>query len=1001
MPDGRQVSGSGLVYFADCRFDLGSGRLWRGEVELELRPKPSAVLSCLLSRPGEVVSKGEVLATVWPDSFVGDAVLMACINQLRHVLGDDSRDPRFIVTAHRRGYRFVAPVATAPQPADRGRRRSGPLVGREVELGMLDGFWQLARDGKRQVVLIAAQAGIGKTALVEELVGQLGDEERPLVGWGQCVEQFGEGEAYLPVLDALFGLSQGPAGHHVREVLRTLAPAWLRQLPGLLEPGDVDSLQVRTLGTSAAQMRRQAGDALSELTSRSPLVLVLEDLHLTDRSTIDLLAYLARRVDPARLLILGTYRPAEMAARSDQVAQVVAGLRAHRRCELLPLELLDARAVADYLAHRLAPSRPARQLVEDVHRRTDGNALFVSTLLEYLVDRGLLDHGANEVHSAGPLDSLGIPDGVRQFIERQLAELSPPDRSLLEVASANGAEFDVEAVLAAARHDDPDLSLAEVDARCSRLACDLVVLDKGDVVSWPDGTVTGRYRFHHDLYQEVMYSGLGPARRVAIHRRIGERLESAYGSRPGDIAPELAMHFERGRDYDKAIGFLVQVATTAMQRVAHREALDYANRGLQLLDQTTRRAEHAAAELELRMIQALSLSTLRGYGSPGLEASFRQARTLCAQVDDPDLLAPVLYGLWNFAFVGGKLADATEVADELAALARRHTDPVIELQAHNAAGYNEWFAGRPTAALAHVEPCLALYDPAAHRQVALLYGEDPGVGCRQWAAMTSWLAGRPDQARAHAAEGYRLATALGYPNDIAAAVSFSFGVHLRRGELQDAGELCAILRRVAYAHDLLQFSRFVECLDGVVLVRRGDLERGIPILRRALTAYAVEGGEVATPDLSFLLAEALGRAGDTSAALETATSALDSARRTGELWCESDLVRLQGELLLRTVETRSPTAHVVGEAEGALLEALDIARRQQARSLELRAATSLARLWHSGGETRRARDLLGEVYDWFTEGHDTEDLRTAAELLVTLGARDRVADPRGHLPAQV
>jgi DNA-binding winged helix-turn-helix (wHTH) protein/predicted ATPase len=980
------VPGGGAVYFGAFRFDAPTGRLWRGDDEVALRPKTAAVLGCLVDRPGDVVSKRQLLDTVWPEGFVGDAVVTVCVNELRQIFGDDPRRPRFIVTAHRRGYRFVAPVSPAPPAlADIGEASSSLFVGRDAELAMLDEWWQLADGGQRQVVFIAAQAGVGKTALVEAFTARLAARQRPDIAWGQSLEQVGVGEAYLPVLDALSELGRGPHGHHVREVLRAVAPAWLLQLPSLLEPDDLESLPRQTLGASPERMLREVGDALAELTADRSLVLVCEDLHHGDRSTIDLLAYLARRREPARLLVLCTYRPAEIVARSHPLRQVVQDLRGRRLCGFLALELLTRQAVATYVARRMAPAVPSGELVYDVHGRTSGNALFLTRLVDYLVDRDLLVGVSGELHGRQPLDRLGIPDSVRQFIERQLDELAVDDRALVEAASVAGTEFATEAVYAAARGERTDLSASAVEERFATLARAGGVLAEAGLGEWPDGTVTARYRFHHALYHEVLYSRLPPARRAAAHVRIGERLTAGFGSHTGEIAAELAMHFERGREYERAVRHLAAAAERAMQRAAPREALAYATRGLDVLERAGAFTDRVAVELRLRMAQTVSMVTLHGVGAPGVDVAYQRARAACSEIDDPTLLAPVLYGLWMFSVNQRSVGGAFEFSSELAELALRHRDPVLELQAHFIAGSNEWVAGRPLVALPSLERALALYEPDAHRYLALTYGDDPAVGCHRTAAVVCWELGYPDQARDHAGEACRLAEELGYPTAVAQAYSFAIGTHILCRDPAGAGERCEELLRVAERFEMTVFAAIATTYRGWVVAHEGDAAAGVAQMREGLAAFAASGTQGGLHWLTALLAEALARFGDLPAALETARQALRNARDSGQLWYEPEHVRLGGVLLLATEDASREPGSDTALAEAAFVEAHDIARREQAKSFELRAATSLARLWHRTGETERARRVLGDAYGWFTEGHDTGDLREAAALLAELG----------------
>jgi DNA-binding winged helix-turn-helix (wHTH) protein/predicted ATPase len=981
--DALATAAASAVWFDAFRFDAAEGRLWRGDDELPLRPKAAAVLGCLVARPGEVLSKRELLDTVWPEGFVGDAALTVCVNELRQTFGDDPRQPRFIATAHRRGYRFIAAASSARPPSGAAERAQTPFVGRAAELELLEGWWTLASAGERQVAFVAAQAGVGKTALVDAFLDGLRTGPQALIGRGHCVEQFGGSEPYLPVLDALYGLGRGPDGAHVRDVLRSVAPAWLLQLPGLNTPADLDTLRVRTLGATAERMLREIADALAALSAHRPLVLVCEDSHVSDRATTELLAYLARRREPARLLVLCTYRPAEVSVQSHPLRHVVQDLRGRGRCRYLALELLGRPAVAEYLAQRLAPRIPAAALVDDVYQRTNGNALFLTTLVDYLVDHDLLVEGAGMLHGRRPLDRLGVPDTMMAFIEHQLAELVPMDRSLVEVAAAAGVEFAVDAVLAGARHDRRDLTAAEVEDRLAGLTRDVGLLTEGELAEWPDGTITGRYRFHHALYQETLYQAIAPARRVAIHRRIGERLAAAYGERAGEVAAELAMHAERGHDNPQALRYLATAGETALRRAAHREALDDANRGLQLLERTDAIPDRAAVELRLRMTHTLALATLQGAGAPGVDVAYLRARAVCDEIDDPSLLAPVLYGLWNFAVNQRSVSGASEFSDELAELARRHPDPVIGLQAAYTAGFNDWVGGRPSAAIVHFTRCLELYDPDEHRHLALTYGEDSAVGAYRSAAVVDWVLGYPDLARDRAREACRLADRLGYPNDIANATSFATGVRVLCRDVEHAGELSETLLWIADRHDLALFSSVGRIYNGWVLAHLGEAARGVAEMQDGLAEFGASVSEGGLHFLTSLLVEALVQLGDSEAALKTSTEAFELARRAGQHWYDAEHIRQRGELLLAEAAPsagRSPA----DDAEQAFLEAYAIARGQRAKSLELRAATSLARLRRGRDEMVRGRALLAAVHGSFTEGHDSGDLRVAATVLAEM-----------------
>lgn len=537
------------VCLHDFRFEPASGRLWHIDREVSLRPKTATVLALLVARAGEVVARQDLLRAVWSEGFVSDNALSVCINELRQVFGDDAREPRFIATAHRRGYRLVTEASGESGGSAGSVRRDrvdpAPLfVGRARALATLGRWREQARGGRRCVGFVAAQAGAGKTAVVDAFISGLRGDYAPLVGRGQCAEQAGLGEPYLPVLDALAGLCRGPGGDGVREVLRRCAPSWLVQLPGLLDDGEFDALRRRMGHNAGPRMLGEFAMAVSELTDRHPLVLVIEDLHDGDRASVELISYLARRREAARLLLVGTYRPAEVIHRAHPLHQVVQDLAARGLCGELALEPLSAAEVGSYLSARLAPRVPSPQLVADVHERTEGNALFVVALCEHLSAGGLLVTEDGAVRTAGRLAALGVPSEVRLTLERQVDALDEQERELLAAASAVGVEFAAEAVRAglAGRR-----SAAEIEECCDRLAREGALLRHAGTAEWPDGTLVASYRFTHEMYREVLYHRLVPARRALVHLAVGTRIAAGYGARLAEVVAELAVHFERGR----------------------------------------------------------------------------------------------------------------------------------------------------------------------------------------------------------------------------------------------------------------------------------------------------------------------------------------------------------------------------------------------------------------------------------------------------------------------
>lgn len=481
------------VSFAHFRLDLANEQLWRGDKPVSLRRQTFAVLRYLVEHAGQVVSKAALLDALWPGVYVTDMAPMICIRELRKALGDDARVPQFIETMHRRGYRFIAPLSSAPPvassqysvfsshsspPTPSTQHPAPTLVGRETELAQLHTWLAKALHGERQVVFVTGEAGIGKTTLVEAFLSGVRSYEAsrvqnanprtpgrelptpgPWIGQGQSVEHYGASEPYLPVLEALGRLGRGPDGEHLIAVLRRYAPTWLGHLPALVSPAEREQLQREVQGATSQRMLREMAEALEALTAERPLLLVLEDLHWSDVSTLDLLSAVARRTERARLFLIGSYRLAEVLGNGHPLRTVAQELHLHKQCEELRLGLLSEEDITTYLRKRLsvgAHSRaPFPQLATLLHRRTDGNPLFLVSVVEDLVTQGALvqDNENWTLQEEGARIERSVPENIRQLVARQGERLSQAAQRILEAGSVAGMEFSAAAVAAALAWD--------------------------------------------------------------------------------------------------------------------------------------------------------------------------------------------------------------------------------------------------------------------------------------------------------------------------------------------------------------------------------------------------------------------------------------------------------------------------------------------------------------------------------------------------------------------
>jgi DNA-binding winged helix-turn-helix (wHTH) protein/predicted ATPase len=988
------MSTSPVLHFGPFVLDPRNACLWQGAQALTLWPKDFAVLHYLVTHAERLVTKDELLAAVWPETFVSDGVLKGCIRRIRRVLRDDPRAPQVIQTVHRRGYRCIAALteAQAPEPAlDAPRRRAGAtgpprwtaapapdlVVGREIELAHLHEWLEQACGGKRQMIFITGEAGIGKTTVVDAFVAGIAAREHLGIAYGQCVEHYGSGEAYQSVLEALGRWCRGPRGERRRVLLRQHAPTWLAQMPGLLSTADAEVLQRLLTGTTQQRMLRELAEALEIVTADTPLVLVLEDLHWSDYGTLDLLAVLARRREPARLLVLGTYRPTDVLVQGHPLATVVQELRLHGQCMALPLGLLSEAAVGVYLAARFPEQRLPAGLASWLYRRTEGNPFFLVNMIEQAVEQGRMHAGAGawEGPAAGA-DGVGdMPETLRQLIEQQLAQLGDEAQRVLAAGSVAGLAFTATAVAAGLAAD-----IAQVEEWCEGMERRGHFLRRQGSDAWPDGTVTAQYGFAHTLYREVLYSRLPPVQRQRLHQRIAARLETGYGARAHEIAAALAVHWERGRDHARAVQYRRQAADNALRRHAHREAIHHLTVGLALLQSLPGTPARTRQELVVQTGLGPALMMAHGFAAPAVGHAYGRARTLCQQVGTTPDLFPVLWGLFAFYLVRAEFRIAQELAEQCLRLAQQVHDPALLVEAHYAQGALLHLLGVLVEARMHLERGMALYDPQQHHALGALYGgQNPGVWCRTYLTFVLWLLGYPEQALRRSQEALALAEELALPFDRAAAQHNRARLHQHRRDVQATQEWNDATQAFAAEQGfVLQVTRGT-AIQGWVLVQRGQVAEGIAQLRQGLHDQRAAGAENHRPHVLAWLAEAYRRVEDAEAGLCVLAEAFTLVTTTGGCVYEAELYRLKGELLLHQA---LPDA---AQAEVSFQQALKVARHQQARSWELRAAMSLSRLWQQQGKRTEAHALLAPSYGWFTEGFDTADLQEAKALLEELG----------------
>jgi DNA-binding winged helix-turn-helix (wHTH) protein/predicted ATPase len=936
--------------------DLPNECVHHGERPLKLTPKAFAVLRHLMERPGLLTTKDALLTAVWPDTAVSEASLSTCIREIRRALGDTPGTPRYIQTVHRRGYRYVARTVDRAVTVDRRDTvpsRDRLFVGRARELAILERSLRQVPTGERRLILLSGEPGIGKTALLERFATHMTGRMSVQIARGQCIEQYGACEAYLPWFEVLDQLARDCGWNRLTAVLRQYAPMWLAQLPWLLDADERQQLQREIAGATRDRMLREMAETLRALSTESPVIVILEDLHWSDPSSIGLLAYLTRRSRMDRLMLLGTYRPSELTVRSHPLVVLKHELLLHGSGEDISLEFLTTDAVAEYVGARMldAPDGLARR----VHQVTEGNPLFMVNVIDYLLARGtaVIDDGCSlsEIESVRAAEAE-VPKNLLELIERQIDRLVADDRRLLEAASVTGVAFN--AASAAAALEETVESTEERLGLLARRGLFIRLLGRQ---TWPDGTESDAYSFIHALYQNVLYERLGSARRSRFHLRTGEHLEIGYHHRAGEIAAELALHFQHGRDFQRAVQYIVQAAERAIQRSAYVEAIALLRRGIALLPMLPASADHDDWEIQLRVPLGVCYTNTRGYAAPEVGMTFQRAHELCRHATDPSRQFHALCGLWFFAVQQADLGKARSIAETLLKSATRARNASELVEAHRMMATTRFHGGDFARAHRHIQRGLAWYDAKHHSATAWLYGQDPGVCCHAWFAWAQWYQGYPDGAVASARDAIELARGIGHPFSLSYAMNFAAHLHLWRGDATAAEEHAREAIRYAQEQGLPAMLAVGQILHGWSRTAlRGD-DAAIGELREGVLRWRSTGARLVTPYWTYLLASALDKADRSAEAMTTLDDALAQLKGSDERWFESELYVLKASLVERVPGTGR--ADPGEEAHRHLRRAYRTATALASPPLQLLAANALSVVLRRQGRHDEAKHLVG------------------------------------------
>jgi class 3 adenylate cyclase/predicted ATPase len=841
-----------------------------------------------------------------------------------------------------------------------------PLVGREPEIALLLERWERAKEGDGQVVLLSGEPGIGKSRIVQELRGRLSDElytrvshycspyhtSSPLYPVIALLERAAgfdrtdTADAKLDKLEALLA----PSATDVQEATRLLAavlaiPADHRYPPLALTP---QRQKQRTLELLVEQLAGLAG--------QRPVLAVYEDAHWIDPSTFELLGLVIQRVQRLPALVLITFRP-----------EFVPPWTSHAHVTRLSLSRLTRRHGSD-IALRVTGGRvlPA-EVLEQIVSRTDGVPLFIEELTKAVVESGLLQDAGGRLELTGPLPPRAIPTTLYDSLMARLDRFAPV-KEVAQIGAVFGREFSYQLLAAVI-----DIPAAQLDQALGQLVASELVFQRGTP---PEAM----YSFKHALVQDTAYQSLLRSKRHQLHAKIARMMEERFPE-IAEARPELlAHHFTEAGLASQAIVYRQRAGERDLERSAYAEAISQLKQGLELLEALPDRPERVRQELSLRLALGSALTATRGYADPEVGDAYLQARELCRELGEaPPQLFPALHGLYRFYHVRGQLQAAREPGEQLLKMAVSVQDSGLFVEAHRALGVPLFWLGDVTRALENLEQGARLYRAQKHRSHATMFGTDPGVVCLSYGALALWHVGHPEQAYNRSCEALALARNLSHHHSLALALVFAAWLHQFRREPRAAREHAEAAIAICSEQGFPLFMSMGTILRGWALGQEGRGEKGVAQMRRGLADLRATGAGLWQPTFLSLIAEADGRIGQARRGLEVLGEAMAIVDRNDERFYEAELHRLKGELLLSTPADPSG-------AERCFRIALEIAGRQRAKSLELRAACSLARLCAREGRRSEAHDLVAPIYGSFSEGFGMPDHQEAKALLDQLRA---------------
>ena len=864
-----------------------------------------------------------------------------------------------------RVWRVVAPSEVESRFEARRGNNVTPLLGRVHEIGMLLERWRYAKEGDGQAVLLVGEPGIGKSRISESLRERTASDH-PIRLRYQCssyhtnsslhpfIEQLQRAAQFEPEDSDLTRLDKLEALLSMATTQIDLAAPLVAALLSIPFDGRYQPLNMTREQQKEATMETLISQMVG-LSRQQPILMIFEDAHWADPTSIELLGHIIDRIPEMAALVVITFRPEFPSSWMGRPHVTAVSLSRFNR------------DLATSMIERVSGGKQLpEEICSEIVAKTDGVPLFIEELTKTIIESDLVETKGDRYTLTRPLTELAIPSTLHDSLMARLDRLAPV-REVAQIAAVIGREFSHQ-ILAMVS----PLAEDELDAAMKRLMDAALIFRKG----FPPNA---NYTFKHALVQNAAYESLLKRKRRELHLRIAEALEVEL-SGTVEAEPELlAHHFTESGNHERALPYWLLAGQNAVAHGANIEAITHFRCGLELLETSPENEKLIKLEISFRVGLGVPLISLEGPKSKNVADNYTRARLLCEAIGDTEQQFPVLWGLWFHAMMSSDLSRACELADKLLQVAQEQHDESLLLEAHHCQWPSRFLVGNLSKALSHSDRGRELYHADTHHSLTFIYGgHDPGVCAHNLGALALYLTGYPDLAKRVVYDGLQLAQNLGHSGSLAEAISFVLYISLFTEDVNAIEQHANMLEQYSQTEQLQNYQIFVDVARGYSLVKQNQIDPGLERFREVMES--LNPRNLWEEPLLTSVASIIGNHGGFERSLELVEKALELAQQRGIGWWEAEFLRTQGELIL--ANGRGDTA----KPEDCFKQAIQVAQGQGAKTLELRASTNLANLWYEQNNRDAAHELLASIYDWFTDGFQTPDLKKAKSLLEQLAS---------------